>query len=145
MFQPYTSGVLPLGCLWRGASNGLTWEPRLDVSIAYRGFESNRIRALVDSGSVITIFDSSVGERLGIPIRSGPSERLQGFSRTDDTLVYFHEVLMLVAGTSVRTKIGFCFGLPVTALLGRHGFFEHFRVTFDPARMGMRIDRVETE
>ena len=94
---------------------------------------------------MIAIFDASVGKRLGIPIRSGPSERLQGFSKTDDTVVYFHEVLMLVAGASVRSKIGFCFGLPVTALLGRHGFFEHFRVTFDPLRMGMRIDRVERE
>lgn len=138
-------GVLPLNCSWRGASNGVAWEPRLDVSIAYTGFESNRIRALVDSGSVTTIFDASVGERLGIPIRSGPSERLQGFARTDETLVYFHEVLMLVAGASVRTKVGFCFNLPVTALLGRHGFFDNFRVTFDPPRMGMRIDRVERE
>ncbi len=145
MFQPYTSGVLPLDCSWRGPSNGLTWEPRLDVSLAYKGFESNRIRALVDSGSVATIFDASVGERLGIPIRSGASERLQGFSKTDDTLIYFHDVQLLVAGASVRTKVGFCFGLPVTALLGRHGFFEHFRVTFDPARMGMQIDRVLRE
>lgn len=92
-----------------------------------------------------TIFDASVGERLGIPIRSGPSERLQGFAKTDDTLVYFHEVPLLVAGASVKTKVGFCFNLPVTALLGRHGFFEHFHVTFDPKRMGMRIDRVERE
>ena len=45
LFQPYTSGVLPLDCSWRGPSNDLTWEPRLDVSIAYKGFESNRIRA----------------------------------------------------------------------------------------------------
>ena len=115
------------------------------MSIAYNGFESNCIRALVDSGSVTTIFDASVGERLSIPIRSGPFERLQGFSGTDETLVYFHEVLMRVAGASVRTKVGFCFGLPVTALLGRHGFFEHFRVTFDPRRMGMQIDRIARE
>ena len=64
---------------------------------------------------------------------------------TDATLVYFHEVLLRAGGASVRTKAGFCHGLPVTALLGRHGFFEHFRVTFDPGRMGMQIDRVERE
>lgn len=145
MFQPYTPGVLPLDCSWRGRSQGLTWEPRLDVSILYKGFESNRVRALVDSGSVLTIFDASLGERLQIPIRSGPSERLQGFSRSDDTVVYLHDVQMRLAGTSVFTRVGFCYGLPVTALLGRHGFFEHFRVTFDPKRRGMQIDRVEAE
>jgi hypothetical protein len=100
------------------------------------------LRAVVDSGCTITIINASFGELIGIPVRSGPSEKMTGFTGSEQETIYFHHIQLRVAGTSVRTMAGFCYGLPVQALLGRHGFFDHFKITFDPLRRGMQIDRI---
>ncbi|MBZ5724121.1 MAG: hypothetical protein LAP87_03925 [Acidobacteriia bacterium] len=44
----------------------------------------------------------------------------------------------------IPINAGFCEALSVAALLGRHGFFEHFTVLFDPASTppGFEIDRL---
>ena len=130
---------------WRGQAQGRTWAPLVEMSILYQGSESRRMDAVVDSGAQVTIFEATIGERLGINVRDCPSDRLQVATRKDESPIYFHEVTLRVARASVRIMAGFCYELTVPALLGRHGFFDNFRVTFDPTRMGMQIDRVERE
>jgi hypothetical protein len=142
VFQPYTSRAIDASYCWRSITDGQIWAPLLDVSIIYRGYESGGLKGVVDSGATVTVIEASIGERLGIPVRSGPTDRLAGFMQNDDATIYFHHIQLRVAGASVRTRAGFCYGLPVQALLGRHGFFDHFKITFDPLRRGMQIDRI---
>jgi len=47
--------------------------------------------------------------------------------------VYFHQVNLWVGADRIKITAGFVPGLSVAALLGRHGFFEHFIDTFDPS------------
>jgi len=84
-----------------------------------------------------------MGEQLGLRIKDGQRETLQVASNAGQASVYFHRVRLNVAGSLVEICGGFCYELAVPALLGRHGFFENFKVTFDPKRRGMQIDRVD--
>lgn len=141
MFIPYLTDTLTRATPWRTQNSGERWAPIVPTSILYREFESRVFGAMVDSGAEVTLFQASLGERLGIPVRSGPSEIYQGFTGKDAELTYFHQVRLRVAGTTITTVVGFCYALPVNALLGRVGFFDHFKITFDPLRRGMQIDR----
>ena len=141
MFQPYATRAIDASYCWRGITDGQIWAPLLDISVIYRGYASGVLKGVVDSGATVTVIEASIGERLGIPVRSGPTDRLTGFTQSDDATIYFHHIQLHVAGTSVRAMAGFCYGLPVQALLGHQGFFDHLKVTFDPLRRDMQIDR----
>lgn len=145
MFEAYSIGEIPRDRCWRARSNGQTWEPFLPVVLTHAGFVSARLHALVDSGSEVTLFQGYIGEQIGLKVRSGPSYKIRTASGDGGALAYFHEVQLKLPIGSIRIMAGFCYELGVSALLGRHGFFEHFRVTFDPSRRGMLIDRVEVE
>jgi hypothetical protein len=110
------------------------------VELSNRGYSSKRLRGIVDSGSEVTLFQGYIGDQIGLTVRSGPSHPIRLAAQSGAPLAYFHEVRMKVASGSVLIMVGFCYELGVPALLGRHGFFEHFRVTFDPSRMGMQIE-----
>lgn len=44
----------------------------------------------------------------------------------------------------VRIEAGFTDKLPVAGLLGMSGFFEHFKITFDPSAIppGFELERI---
>lgn len=110
------------------------------VELSNAGFTSKRQRGIVDSGSEVTLFQGHIGDQIGLPVRLGPSHVIRLAAQGGAPKAYFHEVQMKLTSGSVRIIPGFCYELGDPALLGRHGFFEPFRVTFDPARMGMQID-----
>lgn len=58
--------------------------------------------------------------------------------------VLFQRVVLFVAGEALTIRAGFCQGLPVPGLLGRKGFFEQFRLTFDPTSepAGLEFERI---
>lgn len=64
MFVPYQISALPVDCCWRGPALGRTWAPLVEMSILYKGSESRRMDAIVDSASQVTIFEATIGERL---------------------------------------------------------------------------------
>ncbi|MBM3752414.1 MAG: hypothetical protein FJW38_00350 [Acidobacteria bacterium] len=141
MFNPYLTSPAPLDSLWRVHTDGITWVPVIAASIIHRGYESRVVDAIVDSGSQFTLFEGTIGTRVGIDVRNGRSEQISLAAAASNARVYFHEVTLRVQRQSIRTVVGFCFELSVPALLGRHGFFDHFKITFDPLRRGMQIDR----
>lgn len=47
------------------------------------------------------------------------------------TKVYLHRVSIYVAGTIENAIVGFCEALPLAGLLGRRGFLDRFRFTYD--------------
>jgi hypothetical protein len=55
---------------------------------------------------------------------------------------YLHEIKLYLLGGAVNTKVGFKEKLPLAGLLGTKGFFEFFKVSFDPDTTVCEIDRV---
>ncbi len=142
MFHSYTSGDLPFDCCWRGRYGGRTWQPLVDVIVRNGSYESRRIRALLDSGSAITLFDTSICESLDINLKSCQTGIVGGIGGAKAIEVYYHDVYLKISGQSIKTFVGFSKDLPVSALLGRHGFFEHFNVTFHAGRAGVVLEKV---
>jgi len=54
-------------------------------------------------------------------------------------MAYFHYLQLRIAGHYIKLYAGFCDNLPVPALLGRYGFFDHFSVTFNARRRQMEL------
>ena len=60
------------------------------------------------------------------------------------TRIYLHNVSLFVLGNMFKIRAGFTDKLPLAGLLGRVGFFEHFKITFDPSSIppGFDLERV---
>ena len=60
------------------------------------------------------------------------------------TEVWIHPVSLFVGTQVLQINAAFSGALPVAGLLGRSGFFEYFRITFDPGGdpPGLELERV---
>jgi hypothetical protein len=98
--------------------------------------------AMVDSGAADCLFPESIALALGIKMESGTKEMRRGIGGNQD--VWIHPVVLYVGPNALNISAAFCKMLPVAGLLGRKGFFEHFRITFDPSSEppGLEIERV---
>lgn len=105
---------------------------------------SNRIEAVVDSGSPWCLFHSDVGSDIGVDIKRGIREPLGGVVGGAVGEMYFHNVKICLPGTIIGVTAGFSDNLSVAGILGRCGFFDNYIITFDPCSTppGMDIVRV---
>jgi hypothetical protein len=105
------------------------------IEIILRNKENSiRYEALVDSGADLCLFDQSVGEAIGINIKSGKVKEIFGVGGKV-SLYYMHPVVIKVGGWEYKIEAGF---MPDVAgrvipygLVGQKGFFENFIVKFD--------------
>ena len=119
------------------------WYPFIRVSIANRrGPKTRLFEALVDSGASDCIFHATLATAIGINLESGRKEVRSGIGGVQD--IWMHPIQLYVGSELLNIEAGFAKDLSVAGLLGRLGFFEHFRVTFDPSSVppGMEIERV---
>ncbi len=105
--------------------------PVIPIEIVYKE-RFIKYEALVDSGADFCIFDSQIGELLGIDIENGPSQEVAGITGTKEEY-YIHPVTIKVGGWPYKVDVGF---LPNIARLGygvvgQKGFFDKFVVKFD--------------
>ncbi len=101
---------------------------------------TKRFEAVIDSGATRTLLHADLAVHLGLNIMTGQIERTQGISGSE--YVYLHEVMIYLPAGSVKTKVGFKDNLPIGGLLGMNGFFEFFKVTFDPNLKACEIQRI---
>lgn len=81
---------------------------------------------------------------IGLDIEKGEEDKTQGVSG-QFTTVYRHRISLYIPGGHVlKIKASFCDELPAAGILGIKGFFEHFKVTFDPTSTppGIELERV---
>ncbi len=98
---------------------------------------------MVDSGASQCLFHGSLGRAIGLVVEKGEVDQTIGVSG-QATTIYLHNISLHVpGGHTLKIKAGFTDDLPLAALLGRRGFFEHFKVSFDPSGIapGFDIDR----
>lgn len=112
--------------------------PTLDIQLQYEDHPSWSTRALVDTGSPITLFDRGTADGLGIRVGNTgarhESVRIMGGSyRAQFELVSLS--LPEAPGESWEASIGFImsptFQMPFQGLLGTDGFLDRFVVTFN--------------
>lgn len=121
-----------------------TWTPVLNVAIIIGHATSKRFEAIVDSGSAVCLFHADIGKPLGLKLKEGEEASLGGVVGGSRGKVYYHQIKLKVLSDIIPITAGFSETLSVAAILGRHGFFEHFTVSFDPCSHppGLRIERV---
>jgi hypothetical protein len=121
-----------------------TWFPVLNVSIIVGHATSKRFEAIVDSGSPICLFHADIGRSLGLKIKEGKKAGLGGVVGGPGTDVFYHDIKLKLLADIIPITGGFVENLSAAAILGRHGFFENFIVTFDPCGSppGLIVERV---
>jgi hypothetical protein len=115
----------------------------LTVSLVIGHAPTRRFEAIVDSGSPSCLFHADIGEAHGLDIEAGRAGPLSGVVGGSKGNVYYHQVKLVVPGGMISIFGGFSRNLSVAAILGRHGFFEHYTITFDPSNKppGLEIIR----
>jgi hypothetical protein len=109
------------------------WLAVLQVQISNPAKHSppcRKFEAVIDSGASICLFHSSVGESIGLNIENGSKDETMGVSGAPTT-IYRHTIHLHLLGNMFKIRAGFLRELPFGGLLGRIGFFEHFKITFD--------------
>ena len=101
---------------------------------------SKRFEAIIDSGASRCIFHADIGRAIGLDISKGVVETTLGVAGPTNT--YLHDVCLYVPGGIVTVRAGFSDDLPLAGLLGMQGFFDAFRITFDPVLLHCQLDRV---
>ncbi len=82
----------------------------------------------------------------GINLRDGIEGSLGGVGQKAFIPVYFHDIWILVGiDWKMGVRAGFSEELSVAGILGRMGFFDCFRVTFDHSETPpvLEINRIE--
>lgn len=96
----------------------------------------------MDSGASFCLFHADLATFLGIDLQSGVHETTQGIGGPEET--WLHEILLHIPGGAIRLVAGFKQSLPVAGLLGMHGFFDQFKITFDPTVRECTLERIYT-
>ena len=90
-----------------------------------------KLLAVIDSGSEVSLFDKDSAKELGIDYRLTKEIRnMNGVSGR--LLVYVHRLEVCIGNRTFPCKIGFSDERTTSHnLLGRQGFFENFKITFN--------------
>jgi hypothetical protein len=101
---------------------------------------TKRFEALLDSGATRCLFHANLSAAIGLDLKAGEAEILNGIAGPDTS--WLHEITLYTLGGPIKITAGFKEGLPVAALLGMNGFFQHFNVTFEGAAQRCILDRI---
>lgn len=85
---------------------------------------------MVDTGASRCLFHADIGQSLGFNVANGKMEDTYGVSGKATT-VYLHRVSIYVPGGIQTVIAGFVYDLPLAGLLGRRGFLDLFKFTYD--------------
>jgi len=95
---------------------------------------------MIDSGASRCIFHASIGEYLGLDLEKGPVEQTMGIAGSAS--IHLHDVHLYAPGGIIQVRAGFSADLPLAGLLGMKGFFDHFRILFDPTAQRCELERI---
>jgi hypothetical protein len=102
---------------------------------------SKRFESIIDSGASRCIFHADIGRSIGLEIEKGTVEETLGVSGIPNK-TYLHKVVLYVPGGPLEVLASFSDDLPVAGLLGIKGFFENYRIVFDPILRQCELERI---
>jgi hypothetical protein len=140
--------LYPISKPSRAFGEEIHWWPGLPVRLALpRNQETSRtFYAVVDSGSSTCIFHADFLRAFKVNLRDGIEETLGGARTQSAITVYYHDIqVRFGVDWSIGVRAGFSEDLSVAGILGRLGFFDAFRVTFDHSGYPpfLEIDKIE--
>lgn len=109
----------------------IEWVPAVPIAIVYGHTRSKRFEAIVDSGSMHTLFHADIGKQLGMNIEKGTKGSLGGVIGGPKCDVYYHRIKLVIGTDYIEIIAGFSDRLSQAGLLGQVGLFDNFIVTFD--------------
>jgi hypothetical protein len=112
--------------------------PILDVFVRTAAGSFVRQIFVVDSGADVSMGPRRLCELVGLRWEDGEPTELQGISQRKECSVpaTIHPLDIYIREARCRLTIPFCFAVGDSPLLlGRDGFFDAFRVTFDKQRL----------
>ena len=118
-YHPYVGEDLKTGELVE------VYRPTVPIAISYKGNLSRLFQSLVDSGSDRNLFPASLGESIGIDIKSGDKRPIQGIGK-HDIVAYTHKIKIYIERFDFATEVDFSFEHQAP-ILGRDGFFKFFK------------------
>jgi len=122
---------------------GFTYYPLLNVALRYGDLNICSTTALVDSGSVDSIFPASLGDVLGIDISSGQPHEFGNFN-LQPTKGFVHKVSLQVTNFTHWIEIDVAFiQSEVIPILGQAGFFDNYQIVFERWRRSFEINTKE--
>lgn len=101
---------------------------------------SKRFEAIIDSGASRCVFHADIGKAIGLDILQGEVETTLGIAGPTDT--YLHDIALYAPGGIIAIRAGFSAHLPIAGILGIRGFFDAFKITFDPTMLHCELERV---
>jgi hypothetical protein len=126
-----------------GPKGTVLYYPFVRIRIGRRhGPKTRFFEALVDSGAEDCIFPAQLATTIGLDLRAGRQERRIGIGGVQS--VWVHPIVLYMGEHALPIEAAFVETLPMSGLLGRIGFFEHFKITFDPTSdpPGLELERV---
>jgi hypothetical protein len=125
------------------ARGGFLYTASIPVSIALPVKDSprsTRFEAIIDSGASGCLFHASIGRAIGLEIEKG--ERSQTLGTAGPSNLFLHDIAIHLPGGPITTRACFSDNLPVAGLLGMSGFFENFKIVFDPTALRVELERI---
>jgi len=101
---------------------------------------SKRFDAVIDSGASGCLFHASIGRGIGLEIEKGEMTQTMGVAGSSN--IFLHDISLYAPGGIIATRAGFSDDLPLAGLLGMAGFFEHFKIVFDPIAHCVELERL---
>ena len=100
---------------------------------------------LIDSGADYCIFHGTIGEQLGLDIKSGKELTFYGTSG-EPQKAYFHMISFKIGGNLHKCEVGFSYDMEKLAygLLGQEGFFNKWMVKFEYQKENIDLRRIES-
>jgi hypothetical protein len=84
------------------------------------------------------MFHASIGRFIGLDRKSEIEETAEHRQRANLSA----DIVLYIPGGPLIIRAAFSEELPTAGLLGMNGFFEHFKVTFDPTGKHCGLDRI---
>ncbi|TSC64504.1 MAG: hypothetical protein G01um1014106_98 [Parcubacteria group bacterium Gr01-1014_106] len=119
---------------------GIVYRPTIPVRVASAGRDTTVV-SLVDTGADETVLPDFLVSYLGIETDTRKEATFRGIGGQPVHGVFGDVTLELQEGQrSYRweTTVAFISG-PTVAVLGRHGFLDHFRATFDDVQRKLHL------
>lgn len=87
---------------------------------------------LIDSGADNCIFDTEIGQLLGLNIKKGKKLKVCGITGEEEDY-YIHRMKLSVGGLEYNTNVGFLQNIAKLGygVVGQLGFFDKFVIRFD--------------
>ena len=112
---------------------GWIYVPVADVEVRVAPGPWRIIRAIVDSGAVLTLFKRSFGDLLGLDVERGKPVDVQGSGR-GKLKTYLHSVEIRIHTTAISLQTAFASTDTPPNLLGRQGLFDQLDIFFHHRR-----------